>query len=88
MFDAYVDRTDRVWLVDVAPFGPPTDAQLYTWEELRGASPRPSGPELRIVESQLRIRPDPLAQYRFPLRDVASPEALAEFLSQVHRDTN
>jgi hypothetical protein len=32
--DVYVDGKDRVWVVDVNPFGEPTCALLFEWEEL------------------------------------------------------
>ena len=34
VFDVYVDRRDRVWLLDFAPFGGDTSPLLFTWEEL------------------------------------------------------
>lgn len=29
--DVYVDRQGRVWVLDLAPWGPPTDALLFAW---------------------------------------------------------
>lgn len=42
--DVYVDLKNRVWLVDFNPFGEPTCALLYEWEELcsMGATADPS----------------------------------------------
>lgn len=31
--DVYVDRRDKVWVLDVAPWGPPTDSLLFEWVE-------------------------------------------------------
>ena len=36
VFDAYIDRRARVWLVDLAPFGYDTSPLLFSWEELNG----------------------------------------------------
>ena len=36
VFDAYLDRRGRWWLVDFAPFGYDTDALLFSWDELAG----------------------------------------------------
>ena len=36
VFDAYVDRRGRPWLVDFAPFGYDTDSLLFSWDELTG----------------------------------------------------
>ncbi|EOD24484.1 hypothetical protein EMIHUDRAFT_115862 [Emiliania huxleyi CCMP1516] len=50
VWDAYVDRNDKVHLVDLAPFHESTDPLLFEWEELvalddAAASP----PQLRLV---------------------------------------
>lgn len=29
--DVYVDRQGRIWVLDLAPWGPPTDALLFAW---------------------------------------------------------
>lgn len=34
VMDVYVDMKNRVWLIDFNPFGEPTCALLYEWEEL------------------------------------------------------
>jgi hypothetical protein len=34
VFDVYVDRKHKVWLVDFNVWGPTTDPLLFTWEEL------------------------------------------------------
>lgn len=31
--DVYVDRQGRAWVLDLAPWGPPTDALLFEWGE-------------------------------------------------------
>lgn len=35
--DVYVDKKDRLWLIDFNPFGEPTCPLLFEWEELRAA---------------------------------------------------
>lgn len=42
-YDVYVDRQWRVWILDVAPWGPPTDDLLFSWDELRSAPWMTSG---------------------------------------------
>jgi hypothetical protein len=34
--DVYVERQGRVWVLDLALWGPPTDALLFGWEEEEG----------------------------------------------------
>ena len=36
----YVDRRDRVWLLDVGPFGGDADPLLFSWRELAGGAAR------------------------------------------------
>lgn len=38
VYDVYVDRQWRFWILDVAPWGPPTDDLLFSWEELRNST--------------------------------------------------
>jgi hypothetical protein len=32
--DLYLDKKERVWVIDVNPFGNPTSPLLFEWEEL------------------------------------------------------
>lgn len=67
IYDIYVDRQWRVWILDFAPWGPPTDGLLFNWEELQAADwmqggcdnepevdGRPTGEERRRPRPQLR----------------------------------
>ena len=40
--DVYVDKRDRVWIVDFNVYGPPTDPLLYSWRALDQAASRGS----------------------------------------------
>lgn len=77
VFDVYVDKSDRVWLVDFNVWNVQTDALMYTWEELVDmkvpllvGEELESWPELRIVETALEVRHDPLSSYRAPMDTV------------------
>ncbi|CAB9508492.1 division cycle protein 123 homolog [Seminavis robusta] len=76
VFDVYVDKSDRVWLVDFNVWSIQTEALLFSWEELIDL-PVPlllvdddSFPELRVVETALEVRHDPLSSYRAPMDTV------------------
>jgi len=43
--DVYVDRQGRVWVMDLAPWGPPTDALLFEWGEEEEEGGREGGRE-------------------------------------------
>ena len=72
VFDTYIDKKNRVWLVDLNVWGRRTDALLFTWAELMSmnASALPNGPEMRVVETERQVRADPLASYRAPIDTV------------------
>ena len=78
VFDVYVDKSDRVWLVDFNVWSLQTDALMYTWEELVDlqvpllvGESSDSWPELRVVETALEVRQDPLSSYRAPMDTVS-----------------
>ena len=74
VFDVYIDKSDRVWLLDFNVWSIQTDALLYTWEELVDMelplNDSDEWPELRVVETALEVRQDPLASYRAPMDTV------------------
>ena len=90
VFDVYIDRRNRVWIVDFNVWSIQTDALLYTWEELVDIKIPPDSvevptdwPELRVVENALEVRQDPLASYRAPIDTVnlasnQQPQQVAE----------
>jgi D123 len=85
-YDVFLDRRWRVWVLDIASWGPPTDALLFTWDELDVAewmSENCSG----NVESNCRMRengnraaatsvPGPSRRPRAQLRCVAASSAI------------
>ncbi|KAH6587535.1 hypothetical protein BASA61_006261 [Batrachochytrium salamandrivorans] len=83
VFDVYMNaRTRKVWLIDINPFGPPTDTLLFTWQEIFESTEC----TLRIVESiaeadfhaQSVYGHNRLPKEAFELSDGASIEAFSE----------
>jgi hypothetical protein len=62
VLDVYVDKQKRVWLIDVNPFGVPTNPLLFEWVELQEASAEESACDLccefRVVESESLVMPN------------------------------
>lgn len=81
VFDIYIDKSERVWLLDFNVWSVQTDALLFEWEELVELElPVDTElPELRLVETALEVRQDPLSSYRAPVDTV-------ELASGVHRE--
>jgi len=67
--DVYVDRQDRVWIVDFNVWGERTDSLLFSWEELNGWGADKES-EIRVVETEKEIRPHPLNNFRAPMDTV------------------
>jgi len=78
VFDAYLDRKERVWLVDVNVWASRTDSLLFSWEELCTINSYDGVPSVRIVGSDKEVRVDPLASYRAPI-DVVKMAGSGEF---------
>lgn len=87
IFDVVRRGKDVVKLVDFNPFGPPTDAVLFDWEELEagGGGNEDDGVDFRFVEDDAGIQPNGLRQYSVPvdMLDLATgrdPHKLIDFL--------
>ena len=77
-FDVYIDKKERIWLLDFNVWGLQTDALCFEWDELMGLAGQKvdesdvpcidnSHPEMRTVETENEIHHDPLASYRAPI---------------------
>ncbi|KAL6073131.1 Cell division cycle protein 123 [Balamuthia mandrillaris] len=88
VFDVYLDKKQRVWLVDFNPFSPHTDSLLFSWQELLSfSSPPPAEAhdcELRIIESEAEVRRADSGN-RLPddLVDVSSAGGIESFIAMV-----
>jgi hypothetical protein len=79
-FDVYVDKNERPWLLDFNVWGTQTDSLLFSWQELSTLTTAYESvediletnvkPEIRVVEIQNEVKPDPLASYRAPIDTV------------------
>lgn len=78
VFDVYIDKQDRVWLLDFNVWGKQTDPLLFSWDELSSIASLESEeqddsslenrrPVIRVVETANQIHQDPLASYRAPI---------------------
>ena len=69
VFDVYLDKKDRVWILDFNPWSCSTDSLLFEWSELLTLDEE-DDPHVRIVETNNQVRQDPLASYRAPIDTV------------------
>jgi hypothetical protein len=91
VYDVFVDRNWRVWIIDFAPWGAPTDPVLFTWEELEGANWMSSAharAQLRCISSDSAIRPSQSVFDGVPveLRSECSRDALVDAARRLIRD--
>ena len=75
VWDVFVDKKDRAWIVDFNPWGRTTDSLLYEWSELVStdlddARDYDAENGMRIATSEREVRHDPLASYRAPIDTV------------------
>lgn len=85
VFDCYIDKDHRVWIIDFNVWGTRTDSLLFTWEELEKMRngimdsvdesvndiiDTTKNPEIRIVDWKNEVHHDPLASYRAPIDTV------------------
>jgi len=83
VFDVYVDKNERVWLIDFNLWSTRTDGLMFTWKELVKFSDESdedqanddlgvinidnTRPNMRVVMNENEIHSDPLASYRAPI---------------------
>ena len=91
VMDIYIDRQDRVWIVDFNVWSHRTDSLLFTWDELNDW-PSDKEAEFRIIETAKEILPQSLNNYRAPVDTVhlaaltgASPDKFEAFMALCQR---
>lgn len=88
VFDVYIDRKNRVWLVDFNVWGKQTDSLLFSWDELFEMDG--SNFDFRVVDRAVNVQAHPLSNYRAPV-DVldlaADSKQFREFMSMCERPT-
>lgn len=89
VFDVYMDKKDRVWLVDINVWGQQTDGLLFSWEEL--AEMDASRFDFRVVDRAVNVQAHPLSNYRAPVDvlDLASDsKQFREFMNMCERPSH
>jgi hypothetical protein len=71
--DVYIDKKDRVWIIDVNPFGEPTCPLLFEWEELQQLSSLGEF-TTRIVENEDEKMSSTMGMSRGPVDVHLAPE--------------
>jgi D123 len=115
VLDVYVDRYERVWIMDFNVWGDRTDSILFDWNELlarestttqeavavagtsvveANGSEKADHIEIRVVETDRHVLPDPLNNYRAPVDTVhlaaltgGSPDKFQAFMDMCERPT-
>ena len=86
VWDVFLDKKDRAWIIDFNPWSYVTDSLLYDWSELVSvdlddARDYDSESGMRIATSERQVKHDPLASYRAPIDTV-------DLASMTHGDAN
>ena len=100
VFDVYIDKKQKVWLVDMNTFGGATDALLFSWDELAAEPTHASNErahifdtvatdsqfDFRIQTNRKPVAEDPLRMYRGPTDTVELMSGdFATFMRQCKR---
>ena len=75
VWDVFVDKKDRAWIIDFNPWARTTDSLLYEWSDLLSidlddARDFDAESGMRIASSEREVKHDPLASYRAPIDTV------------------
>ncbi len=70
VIDIYIDKKERIWIIDVNPFGEPTSALLFEWHELLAIEEL----DVRIVESEGEKLSSALGMKRGPVDVHLAPD--------------
>ena len=84
VWDVFIDKKDRAWIIDFNPWSRVTDSLLYEWKELvtvdlDDARDYDADSGMRIATSEREVKHDPLASYRAPIDTV-------DLASMIHGD--
>jgi len=84
--DVYVDRLDRVWLVDINVLGQPTDPLLFAWTEITvlpiDGGRADSCCEIRVVDHPSSVLPSERTASQGPIDVTLAPD-FPRFLQEV-----
>lgn len=83
VMDVYIDKKDRVWLIDFNVWGSRTDALLFTWSEIAQLETV----EMRVVETERQVHADPLSSYRAPIDVLHVGSVFNEFMGLCEKPT-
>jgi len=87
VFDVYIDKKRKVYILDFNPFGEVTDALLYTWDELLNLQSANNFTlesfEFLIIENAQGIRPGLAMSSRLPkdMIDLSNTLAIENFVN-------
>lgn len=70
VWDVFLDKKDRAWIVDFNPWARTTDSLLYEWSELVTLDLDDDDDDGMRIASHGEVRHDPLASYRAPIDTV------------------
>jgi len=75
VLDCYIDKNDRVWIIDFNVWDERTDPLLFSWEELNNIRKQQQQNsdtvlEFRLVTGEKDVKQDPLSSYRAPIDTV------------------
>jgi len=84
VFDIYVDKNKKVWLIDFNVWHVQTNPLLFEWDKLEALlqeqqQQQNAGIEFRVADTKLQVKPNPLTSYRAPINTVDLAAGVGSF---------
>ena len=82
----YLDKSKRLWILDLATFNTSTDSLLFSWEESVLSSAHSDGCIIRVVELESETIPSKNGSSRGPIDTVDIASGKFEGMFQYSKD--
>lgn len=86
VLDVYLDKSKRLWILDLATFNTSTDSLLFSWEESVLSSAHSDGCIIRVVELESETIPSKNGSSRGPIDTVDIASGKFEGMFQYSKD--
>lgn len=86
--DVYIDKKNKVWVVNLSPFNEAMNSALFSIEELRSLSEVQQDPVMRVVEEEAATLPSEHMFYQIPLdmHSLGSAEEVVSYIDNLKKE--
>ena len=86
--DVYIDKKNKVWVVNLSPFNEAMNSALFSIEELRSLAEVQQDPVMRVVEEEAATLPSEQMFYQIPLdmHSLGSAEEVVSYIDNLKKE--